>query len=85
MALGDRNEAVNAFVHVSGEPIDVVDATVVREVELLGPQTHDSIYGLVCLDRLEMWRRRCRINELAVLRVEFAVGDAETIARKNAA
>ena len=84
MTLGDRNEAVNAFVHVSGEPIDVVDATVVSQVKLLGPQTQNSIHGLVCLDRLEMWRRRCRINELAVLCVEFAIGDTETVTREHA-
>ena len=71
-------------MHFRRQPLQVTDATVVRQVHLPGFTRQDPVDRLVRLDRIELHRRGRWKDNLANRRVELAIGDAKAVAREHA-
>ncbi len=79
----DCDEAVEALVHILCKTLDVIDAAVMGQVQLLRVLRHDPVDRLVRFRRLEMGRRGGREDELALFGIQLPIGKTETVARKN--
>ena len=67
------DKIVQAQMHVVCQPVKIDHAAVMGKVQSLRLQRHYSVDCLVCLRRIEMYRRRCREYEFAFLRIELPV------------
>src|SRR5882672_12695823 len=79
----DRDETVDALVHVGCEARQIADAAEMGQVDGPGTKGHEPIDRGVQSFGIKVNRRRRREDELSRSRVELTIRNAKGIAREN--
>ncbi len=79
-----RTKVVDGVHHVVGEARALADLAVMREVDVARPELHEPHDGGLELRRIELRGRGGGHDPRTLRRIEFAIGNAEGIARENA-